>query len=432
MTWTTLDTWIVVTGVLCALACALLGNYLLVRRLSMMGDAISHAVLPGLAAAFLISGSRGSAPMLVGAVVVGLLTALLTQWISHLGKVEESASMGVVFTTLFALGLVLIVRAADSVDLDPGCVLYGAIELTPLDTVPLGGWNIPRAALVAAVALGLNTLVIGLLYKELKISAFDPALATAMGFSARGLHYLLMVLVALTSVACFESVGSILVIAMLIVPAAAAHLLTDRLGAMIVVSLVVAAVSAVGGHVAAITIPSHFGFTDTSTSGMMAVAAGLIFLGSMVLAPRHGLASRWFHRVALSLRIAREDLLGALYRDRESRPDAAMPAMALRHVASVAPWLRRLALRGLHARGWVAEESGGLRLTAAGLAAAEGVIRSHRLWEQYLFERAQVRADHVHGSSERLEHVTDADLQRQLAGEVGSTTRDPHGREIPR
>jgi manganese/zinc/iron transport system permease protein len=431
MIWSPLDTWIVVTGVLCALSCALLGSFLLVRRLSMMGDAISHAVLPGLAAAFVFSGSRGSIPMLAGAVVAGLMTALLTQWISRLGRVEESASMGVVFTTLFALGLVLIVRAADSVDLDPGCVLYGAIELTPLDTVNLVGLTVPRAAVIATVALALNTLVVLLFYKEFKISAFDPALATALGFSARAMHYLLMVLVALTSVACFESVGSILVIAMLIVPAAAAHLLTDRLGAMVGVSLLLAAASAAGGHLAAITVPTWFGFADTSTAGMMAVVAGLIFLAAMFFAPRHGLVSRWLHRAALSLRIAREDLLGALYRGREARPDAAMQVAELRRAVRDASWFRSLALHGLRVRGWVAASGQGLSLTASGLAEAERIIRSHRLWEQYLFEQAQVRADHVHASSEKLEHVTDPGLQRELAQEVGTPTRDPHGHRIP-
>src|SRR5690606_38844964 len=128
-----LDGWIIAAGVLCATAASLLGNFLVLRKMSMLGDAISHAILPGLAVAFFLSGSRQSVPMFIGAALVGVLTALLTQWIHDFGKVDEGASMGVVFTTLFALGLVLIVQTADYVDLDPGCVLYGAIELTPLD-----------------------------------------------------------------------------------------------------------------------------------------------------------------------------------------------------------------------------------------------------------------------------------------------------------
>src|SRR5688572_11659210 len=181
MNWTSLDTWIVVTGGLTSLACALLGNFLVLRRMSMMGDAISHAVLPGLAAAFLLSGSRSSMTMFVGAAVVGVLTALFTQWISHFGKVEESASMGVVFTGLFAVGLIMIVRAADAVDLDPGCVLYGAIEMVPLDVRSVFGVQVPRAVVTLAIVCAANFLFVLLFYKELKLSSFDPELATTLG-----------------------------------------------------------------------------------------------------------------------------------------------------------------------------------------------------------------------------------------------------------
>ena len=131
-TWA-LDGWITAVGILCAVSASLLGNYLVLRKMSLLGDAITHAILPGLAVAFFISDSRSSLPMFLGAVIVGVLTALFTEWIRGVGRVDEGASMGVVFTSLFALGLVLIVQAADHVDLDPGCVLYGSIEFTPLD-----------------------------------------------------------------------------------------------------------------------------------------------------------------------------------------------------------------------------------------------------------------------------------------------------------
>ena len=314
MQWALLDTWIVVAGVLSAVSCALLGNFLVLRRLSMMGDAISHAVLPGLAVAFLITNSRGSVPMFIGAAAVGVLTAVLTQWIHSFGRVETSASMGVVFTVLFAIGLMLIVRAADHVDLDPGCVLYGAIELTPLDMIDFASFEAPRAMVTLASMLIVDLLFVVFFYKELKISSFDPQLATTLGINAQLMHYLLMMLVAATSVAAFESVGSILVIAMLIVPAAAAHLLTDRLNVMIILSAVIAIACAVLGHAAAITVPSWFGYRDTSTAGMMAVVAGLIFGLVGVAAPRHGVLSKMIRRTLLSIRIVQEDVLGFLYR----------------------------------------------------------------------------------------------------------------------
>ncbi|MGK0176561.1 MAG: manganese/zinc/iron transport system permease protein, partial [Lentimonas sp.] len=212
MDWYAIDTWIVIVGILAAVSCTFLGNFLVLRKMSMMGDAISHAVLPGLAIAFLITGARASLAMFIGAAVVGVLTAVFTQWISRFGKVDQGASMGIVFTTLFALGLVLIVQAADHVDLDASCVLYGAIELTPLDVVwstELFGMTVdlPRAVVILAPVCLMNASFVVLFFKELRISSFDPELASTMGINANWMHYLLMTLVAITTVAAFEAVG---------------------------------------------------------------------------------------------------------------------------------------------------------------------------------------------------------------------------------
>ena len=275
MEWTFLDTWIVWTGVLSAMSCALLGNFLLLRRQSMMGDAISHAVLPGLAIAFLISGSRESLPMLIGAILIGIFTTLLIQAIDKISGLDRGASMGVVFTTLFAIGLILIRQAADQVDLDPGCVLYGAIELTPLDTTMVFGHEIPNAAVTNGAMLVANLAFVVVFYKELKITSFDPALATTIGISAGLMHYLLMTLVAATTIAAFESVGSILVIAMLIVPGAAAHLLTDRMGRMLAISLVFAALSATLRHIGALTVQRWFGVAASTRSRWILTARRL-------------------------------------------------------------------------------------------------------------------------------------------------------------
>jgi len=305
MNWFPIDTWIVVVGALAAASCALLGNFLVLRKMSMMGDAISHAVLPGLAIAFLVTGARASLTMFIGAAIVGVLTAVFTQWISRFGKVDEGASMGIVFTTLFAVGLLLIVQAADTVDLDPSCVLYGAIEMTPLDVVwqpELFGTviDVPRAALVLAGVTLLNVGFVVAFFKELRISSFDPELATTMGIRSNLMHYLLMTLVAVTTVAAFEAVGSIIVIAMLIVPAATAHLLTDRLWLMVMLSVILATASAFLGHLSALIVPGWFGFADTSTSGMMAVMTGLIFVVVMLCAPKYGVLPKRFRKAEVA------------------------------------------------------------------------------------------------------------------------------------
>jgi manganese/zinc/iron transport system permease protein len=431
MSWTTLDTWIVVAGALTAASCALLGCFLLVRRMSMMGDAISHSVLPGLAAAFLITGSRDSLPMLAGAVIVGLLTAGLTQGLSRFGDVEESAAMGVVFTSFFALGLVLIVRPPT-----PWTSTPGACSTAPSNcrrSIPcLAGWlDSPRGGGGGGGAR-VNLLVVLLLFKELRLAAFDPALATTLGFPAGLLHHLLMALVAVTTVASFETVGSILVIAMLVVPAAAAHLLTDRLGPMLAWAVLLSLLCAALGHLAAITVPTWFGFADTSTAGMMAVVAGLLFTAAWLFAPRHGLISRAWFRFHLGVERTAEDILGSLYRNEEitQRADGLTHDELARYLQR-GVLLRRAAQALLTRRGWVASFSDGLRLQPEGRRHATELIRSHRLWERYLYERAAVRPDHVHATSEKLEHITDPALQSALAREIANPSRDPHGHVIP-
>jgi manganese/zinc/iron transport system permease protein len=279
----------------------------------------------------------------------------------------------------------------------------------------------------------VNLLFVLVLYKELKISSFDPTLATTLGVNASLMHYLLMTMVAITTVASFETVGSILVIAMLIVPAAAAHLLTDRLPTMIVASLVIAVLSAVLGHLGAITVPTWFGFSDTTTAGMMGVVAGVIFLVVMIVSPRHGVAVKMWHRAMLSLRIIEEDALGVLYRLEELGRSTDEPGMrglvrAAVHVNPLVSWvaMRRLAnARRLHRSG------DGYKLTDAGRQVAREVVRTHRLWETYLSHQLGMPADHLHLSASRLEHLRDRAVEEQLRAETGQPATDPHGRAVP-
>jgi manganese/zinc/iron transport system permease protein len=433
-----LDGWIILAGGLCALSSALVGNFLVLRKLSLLGDAISHAVLPGLAIAFLVTASRSSWPMFLGAVIAGLVTAGATQWIRSAGKVDEGASLGVVFTCLFALGLVLIVQAADRVDLDPGCVLYGAIETTPLDQVSWLGWRMPRVVWVLGTVLLVNVLVLGVLYKEFQLSSFDPSMSTALGISAHGMHSLLMVLVAVTAVASFESVGNILVVAMLVVPPAAAQLISDRLGRVIAWSLILAAFSAVLGHWLATVVPRAMGYRAVSTSAMIAVAAGLLFCVCFLVGPRQGVLSRWWQRRAAAAEMLAEDVVGWLYRreeklasaDKASREAGAGPEELASGLGVALGPLRRN-LKRLVRRGTLQNVAGRYQLTAAGREEGQRVVRAHRLWEQYLVEQAEVPLSRIHEHAERFEHVTTARMREALAEQTDGTERDPHGSRIP-
>jgi manganese/zinc/iron transport system permease protein len=424
------DLFPMVAGTLAAVGCGLLGNFLVLRRLSLMGDAISHSVLPGLVIAFLISSSRGSAAMFIGAAAAGLATVVLVEMVKKLGRVESGAAMGVVFSVLFALGVLLIeVASKRGVELDADCVLHGQLETLVWYSAPDGLAGLSMAELVRAVPQEVVTLAVmvfvvvcfvGLLFKELRISAFDPALSTTLGIPAGVMHYGLMVLVAFATVASFEAVGSILVIAMLICPAATARLLTDRLGTQVLLSGVIAVVSAVGGYLSATIVPALWGKEEVNAAGSMTVWAGGLVALAMVFSPTHGIVVRWVRRRRLTRSVLREDLLASLYRAWESGAlTVGIGVLADGHGRSAV----RAALGRCERAGLVEFEGDSARLTESGRREASALIRRHRLWEHYLVERAGVPADHVHGIAERLEHLP---TMPPDAARI-----DPHGREIP-
>ncbi|TMV47351.1 metal ABC transporter permease [Paenibacillus mesophilus] len=278
------DLWILLTGALVAGACGLLGSFLVLRRMAMIGDAISHSVLPGIVIAFLISGSRDSVAMLFGAAVIGLVTVFLIQLFQQ-GGVQSDASIGVVFTALFSVGVLLVSMFTSKVDLDLDCVLYGEIAFVSLDTVGWLGLDIPKAVWMVGTVLLLSAVVLGLFYKQFKLCAFDPAMAAAVGIPVALFHYLLMGLVSVTTVASFESVGAILVVGMLIVPAATAYLLTERLGIMILYSVLIGVASSAIGYFIADAM-------DASIAGCMVTVAGALFVLAFLFSPSHGVVRK--------------------------------------------------------------------------------------------------------------------------------------------
>ena len=277
--------WIMLTGALVAACCGILGCFLILRRMALVGDAISHSVLPGIVIAFLVSGSRDSFFMLFGAAILGFLTVFLIQMFQQSG-VQNDASIGVVFTSLFAAGVLLVSLNAQNVDLDLDCVLYGEIAYVQWNSLVLGGVDLgPKAVWLLGVTLFIIAALVTLFYKQFKLCAFDPALAAAIGIPVALFHYVLMGLVSMATVSSFESVGAILVVGLLIVPPATAYLLTDRLGAMIGLSLVIGVVSSVGGYYAAAAL-------DASIAGCMVCVAGALFVLAFLFSPSHGFVVR--------------------------------------------------------------------------------------------------------------------------------------------
>ncbi len=358
---------VLVVGSLVAASCALVGSFLVLRKMALMGDAISHAVLPGIAIAFFLSGSRTPLPMVLGAGALGVATVFLVELAHRSGRLKEDASIGVVFPALFSVGVILVSRYAAQVDLDLDCVLYGEIAYTPWDLLLVGERSLgPKALWVTGGALAANLLLVGLAYKELKLTTFDPELAAALGFSPVVLHYLLMSAVSVTVVTSFESVGAILVVAMLVVPPAAAYLLTDRLGRMLALAVACGVASALGGYWLA-------RWWDASIAGAMAVVAGALFALALLFSPAHGLLARTLAHRRLGGRLA--DQLVLLHLGSAGRAQA--PAALRRRFAWSAARLARV-LRRLESAGWVERLPAGLALTAAGAAALQQT-GSHQL-----------------------------------------------------
>lgn len=454
----TLDLAPMLTATCCAISCALVGNFLLLRKQALLGDAIAHSVLPGLAAAFLITGSRDSLPMFVGALVAGVFSAVSADGLKRAVKIDPGAAMGVVFSAMFAAGIVLMsLPHMRAVDLDADCVLSGTLESIVWLGNPSQGTSAPTSLvsllqpavwlsaprqLVTSISICLMVLMLVVLFfKELRLTSFDPGLAAALGFKPGWMATLLVFMAAASSVASFEAVGSILVIAMLICPAATARLLTDRLKTQVVLSVGIAILTTVLGYMLAGFGPGLLGVQGSalSASGMIATMGGVLLVAALVCSPSHGLVAAAFRARAVTDTIVREDLLAMLYRYHEAAPPGSEPMSIQQvrrgmHVGGASPRATARALRALLADGRLSSDSArSLRLTPQGEASARALVRTHRLWELYLVQELGLRPDHVHRTAMQLEHHTSPDMHADLVSvlQPDKIQKDPHGREIP-
>lgn len=280
--------WIVLMGFFAITACGLVGQYLVLRRMALVGDAISHSVLPGIVIAFLLLKSRSSGAMFVGALFAAVVTTVLIEFIQKKSRVKQDAAIGIVFTTLFAAGVIMVSLFTSQIDLDLDCVLHGEIINVPLEIpfVEFGGVTLgpPSVVRMASVSVITALLVIAF-YRQLLVSSFDPGLAASLGVNASVVHYALMGWLSVVVVSCFDSVGAILVVAMLILPAATAGMCTDRLAWSLASVPFQAALSALGGfHLAT--------WLNCAIAPAMVVAACGLFVVAWVFGPVDGQLAR--------------------------------------------------------------------------------------------------------------------------------------------
>jgi manganese/zinc/iron transport system permease protein len=269
---------IILTGALISISCGFLGVFLLLRKMSMTGDAISHAVLPGIVIGYFVSGSQRSVEVIIGAGRLGILSTLMIDELRKKAKVQLDASIGITFTLLFAIGIILINLFAYKVDLDQECVLYGEIAYLPIDLwITQSGLNLgPRITWLAGLNFFLVTGFIYLLFKELSLTSFDENFSSAIGIPSKGVNLALMSIVSYTTVSSFESVGAILVVALLVVPPSTAYLWTKGLIPLLRLTAGLGILIAILGYYLAFWI-------DSSIAGMMVAVAGALFFGSALI-----------------------------------------------------------------------------------------------------------------------------------------------------
>lgn len=396
-----------------------LGSYALLRRQSLLGDALAHAALPGVCLAYLVTGSKTPLPLFLGALVTGLLGALLILATVRWSRIKEDSAIGVVLSVFFGVGIVLLTfiqKRPDGNQSGLDKYLFGqAATLLERDVAIMGALGVLVAAIVA------------LLYKELKILTFDRNFAASQGWPVKSLEVLLTLLLVVVVVVGLQTVGVVLIIATLITPAAAARQWTDRLGGMILLAAGIGAASGATGAYASAFV------ARLPTGPTIVLVSSSVLIVSLLFAPRRGLVWAMLRERRAAAKIRRENLLKDLYRQGERRSDwrAFLPApelMGLR--GQTALQLAKSALP-LVAAGLAERKGDGLRLTEEGRFEAEKVVRKHRLWEVYLTRRLELPSDHVHRDAEAMEHALTDEAVAEIESRLGFPTVDPHGQPIP-
>lgn len=412
-----------------------LGCFALLRRQSLLGDALAHAALPGVCLAFLVTGSKDPLPLAAGALAAGLAGALMILAIVRWSRIKEDSGIGIVLSVFFGIGIVLLtyiqrLPTGNQSGLDT--YLFGqAATLMERDLQVMG---VLSAVVLTALAL---------FYKELKLLTFDRDFAHSLGLPVRRLEILVTVLLVVVVVVGLRTVGVVLIVATLVTPAAAARQWTDSLGLMLVLA------GAIGGGAGATGALISAGAARLPTGPVIVLVASAVLVVSLLLAPRRGLVQARLRERRVDSTIRRENLLKDLFRageegrDRREAPaprprelprTEGEPFVSLPHLMGLrgqsAPGLAATA-RKLEREGLVERRGDALRLSPDGRAEAAAVVRKHRLWELYLTRRLELARDHVHRDAEAMEHaLSDADADR-LAELLGHPRVDPHGRPIP-
>lgn len=394
------------TSLMVGVTCGILGCFIVLRNMSLIGDALSHSILPGIYVAFIVVGYTALG-FFAGSVIAGLVTAVAITWIQRNVKTKNDAAIGIVFTAMFSLGVMGISRLNNSQGnhLDLKDFLFGNV---------LGISN--EDIVLTAIIMVYTIASILIFYRYFLVATFQEVYAETMGISTRAVHYFLMLMLSFAVVAALRSVGVILVVAMLITPASTAMLLSHKLKRILFLSSLTGAISSVLGLFAAI-------YFDTTPGPAMVVAATLIFLIAAIFAPERGILFKWLAATKEKMRIAGEDMIKLSARENQLPAFAALSQATGLKSSRLSNIFRQLISDGYF-------DAKGI-LTPKGQEKAQELIRAHRLWESYQVQGMGLNSHQIHADAERIEHhLTTADLD-EIDQQLGYPTTDPHGSPIP-
>ncbi|MSU42216.1 MAG: ABC transporter [Pedosphaera sp.] len=411
-------------SVLLGMSCGLLGGFIVVRKMALFGDMLSHAVLPGVALGFLWNMSKDPVAIFVGATLAGLLGAAAVTLLRRTTRLKEDTALGIVLALFFAVGICMVTRIQSL----PQGNKSGIDKFLFGQAAALGADDVRLMAIVTALAV----VLVCAFYKELLLTSFDSAFAASLRLPVAALHYGLMLLLAFAVVVALQAVGVVLVSAMLITPAAAAYLLTDRLHRLLLYAMLFGVLAGVAG-----AFVSFLG-NNLPTGPFMVLAASTVFALAFLFSPRHGVVMRWWRRRAQAQRIQRENTLKAIYHVLEVRGFAHAHSVSLHELAArrqCAPDAARdeVMVLARHGLARLQPSSGTIDLTQTGWQRACEIVRNHRLWEWYLAHQVSIAPDHVHADAENIEHLLGEEMVCQIEHSLSGAgaTSDPHGRPIP-
>lgn len=407
-------------SVLLGASAAVVGCFTFLRKRALVGDAIAHAILPGVCLGFIVSGTKNPWILLAGAVVSGWLALLVMDFMTNRSKLKTDTAIGAVLSVFFGLGILLLTAIQHS----------GAANQAGLDSFLFGkaaSMNRQDIITFSSVALLLLMLVLAF-YKEFKLVSFDPAFAQTIGLPVRALEFTLSTITVLAVATGIQAVGVVLMAALLITPAAAARFWTERIQTMIVLAAVFGMVSGFFGSFISYVAPSM------PTGPWIVMLLSAIAVASVLFAPRRGILARNRLQRENSQKMLIENLLKTFYSlgERRGQFGEDISVTALRQKRAFQSGALQRGLRTLCRRRWVeATGKDAYRLTPEGLEESKRVVRLHRLWELYLSERMNMAADHVHNTAEAIEHILTPEVEKALLEELDHPVLDPHQSNIP-